>query len=359
VVCLAQPQLVPLPDDPIERSRSAVVYIHSVLTGNRDITGTGFFISGAGYALTCRHVVAGASRIWVRLPDGTTKIATTVASLAATDLALLKVDVVNTPYLQYGSTGRLKPGDPVAVIGYPVNKVTGGQDAIVSKGTLKAFESNRQLFEIDAEVSPGASGGPVLDRAGKVIAVAWADVVGHPDQNYAVSINEAWPLLDKTSETMPMATYLRLLTPDVTKGTVLDMSGKDWLSWKDEDRGRHLAGLMAAFNVARLYVQTYDEALTDKPGERVAGGKWVLNSLKDVWRLPFSMEEYQKEIDGYYRDADNLDSLVILALFTVNQRMTERQSRAASLPGQVADGSPAGSAAPSPPPARAPSDGVQ
>ena len=118
-VCLGVPQTA-LTTDPLERVQDAVV---SMWQGNRCI-GTGFLISSDGYILTNAHVVGERFKVGVRLSTGDQKEATVEKTVfqpqdQGKDLALLRIDANDLPFVKLGNSDQVRVPDPVTVIGFP------------------------------------------------------------------------------------------------------------------------------------------------------------------------------------------------------------------------------------------------
>ncbi len=135
--------------------------------------GSGFFIDAAGHIVTNNHVVEGATKIEVRLSDGSTKTAKLVGADELTDLAVLKVDPgKGQTYVQFAEETNLRVGDWVVAVGNPF-----GLGGTVTSGIVSAIggESREGQFldfiQIDAPINRGNSGGPTFDVKGRVVGV--------------------------------------------------------------------------------------------------------------------------------------------------------------------------------------------
>jgi len=145
--------------------------------------GSGFIVDPAGIIVTNKHVIDGAFDIKVLFNDGSVAPAKALAASPLTDLALLKVNVGHPlPTLAWGHSGALQVGDPVLTIG---NQLDWGTS--VSAGIVSGLNRNLQdspfdsYIQTDATINHGNSGGPLIDRDGKVIGVDTA--LFNPDQN--------------------------------------------------------------------------------------------------------------------------------------------------------------------------------
>lgn len=133
--------------------------------------GSGFFISSDGYAVTNNHVVKGGQSVELKMDDGKTYTAKVVGADPRTDIALLKAEGDNFPYVQFADAPS-RIGDWVLAVGNPF-----GLGGTVTAGIVSA--SGRDIgagpyddfIQIDAPVNKGNSGGPTFDVNGRVIGV--------------------------------------------------------------------------------------------------------------------------------------------------------------------------------------------
>jgi len=151
----------------IEKVKPAVVYIQT-----SDGSGSGMIIESNGYVLTNAHVVSGFSTAKVKLSDGRLFIGSVVGRDEKIDLALLKIQGDNLPTVVLGdsSTDILKQGDEVFVFGYPFG-LEG--DVSFKEGTISRRQTYEGIsyLETSAQVHPGNSGGPLVNRSAQVIGV--------------------------------------------------------------------------------------------------------------------------------------------------------------------------------------------
>lgn len=142
--------------------------------GERQLTqaqGSGFFISADGYLVTNNHVVENAASVQVVLDNGDTMDAKVIGTDPKTDLALLKVDGKDLPYVR---TAKERPhvGDWVVAVGNPF-----GLGGTVTSGIVSAMHRDigqgpyDDFLQIDASVNRGNSGGPTFNLAGEVVGV--------------------------------------------------------------------------------------------------------------------------------------------------------------------------------------------
>ena len=137
--------------------------------------GSGFIISKDGYVLTNNHVVEGADSINVQLIDRREYIAEVVGTDPRSDLALLKIDGENLPFLTFAKPNDIKVGEWVIAIGSPFNL-----DFSASKGIVSAIGRSIgngdngnyiPFIQTDVAINPGNSGGPLFNLDGEVVGI--------------------------------------------------------------------------------------------------------------------------------------------------------------------------------------------
>ena len=133
--------------------------------------GSGFFISSDGYAVTNNHVVDKATQVQVTTDDGKTYTAKVIGVDQRTDLALIKVDGGNFPFVRFSERAP-RVGDWVIAVGNPFGlggTVTAG--IVSARGRDIGSGPYDDYIQIDAPVNKGNSGGPTFDVDGGVIGV--------------------------------------------------------------------------------------------------------------------------------------------------------------------------------------------
>ena len=164
-------------------------------------TGSGFIISADGLILTNHHVVDGADEIKVRLTDNREFTGKVLGSDAKTDIAVVKIDAKDRPYLPMGNSDELKVGEWVAAIGSPFgldNTVTSG---IVSAKSRKLPSDQYVPFiQTDVAVNPGNSGGPLFNMKGEVVGInsqIFSTSGGFMGLSFAIPSNLAMQIKDQ------------------------------------------------------------------------------------------------------------------------------------------------------------------
>lgn len=161
------------------------------------VLGSGFFISKNGYIITNHHVISdcvdpeyeGFARLYIRLADDSeTRIPAKIIGYdKSVDLALLKTEV-DAPYVfNLGSSTDLDVGDKVYAIGSPLGLERTITSGIISSKDRDLFSTGK-VFQIDAAVNSGNSGGPLVDENGNVQAVVFAGVPLYQGLNFAIPV---------------------------------------------------------------------------------------------------------------------------------------------------------------------------
>lgn len=135
--------------------------------------GSGFFISADGFIVTNNHVVADATEITVKLADERELTARVVGRDEATDLAVLKVDGSDFPFVTFEEQAQPRVGDWVVAVGNPFGlggTATAGIVSAQGRG-IDASTPYTDYLQIDAAINRGSSGGPTFDIYGRVIGV--------------------------------------------------------------------------------------------------------------------------------------------------------------------------------------------
>jgi serine protease Do len=147
--------------------------------------GTGFIVSADGYIITNKHVVEDETAEYTvflnNKEDKGEKVPVQVlARDPNNDLAVLKIEKDNLPYLEFGNSDNLKVGQTAITIGYALGEfdntvsrgvISGLARSIIAGSGYRASEQLNDLIQTDAAINPGNSGGPMLNLNGQVIGI--------------------------------------------------------------------------------------------------------------------------------------------------------------------------------------------
>ncbi len=176
------------------------------------VIGSGFFIDRRGYIVTNHHVIAEVvnpkrktnCKVFIKLPsDMEKKIPAKVVGWdSVLDLALLKVDYEPDFVLALGSSSDLEVGDKISAIGTPLGLEGTITSGIISS-TSRTLITIGKVFQIDAAVNSGNSGGPLIDDNKTVQAIVFAGMLQFQGLNFAIPVEylkQELPLLYRGDE---------------------------------------------------------------------------------------------------------------------------------------------------------------
>jgi len=139
--------------------------------------GSGVIISPDGYIVTNNHVVDGAVNVKVMMQDRRVLDAKVVGTDKLTDLAVVKIEGQNLPYLQWGDSTTLKPGQSVLAFGSPFgyfqDSVTRGIVSAVNRQNPYSDDARKPggYIQTDAAINPGNSGGALVNAHGQLVGI--------------------------------------------------------------------------------------------------------------------------------------------------------------------------------------------
>ncbi len=164
--------------DGIMKVAPSVVSLYARSSQNTTVTGStsqgsGVIVAGDGIVLTNLHLIDGLDVITVVLSDGRSFPARLIGSDQETDLAVVRIDVNNLPYLRLDEAAPLRVGDIVLAIGNPF-----GVGQTVTQGIVSATRRRvaggsvwQNFIQIDAAINPGNSGGALINPFGQLVGV--------------------------------------------------------------------------------------------------------------------------------------------------------------------------------------------
>ena len=157
--------------------------------------GSGFFVA-PDTLLTNVHVVGRNSSVTIRRASGEVVPARVESTAPQVDIAVLKVSAIDKaqPVLTLGSTGSARIGQEVFAIG----SALGLLQNTLTRGIVSGIRQTptATLVQTDAAVNPGNSGGPLIDRTGRVVGIVTMGYTDRQGLNFAVGIDHARPILE-------------------------------------------------------------------------------------------------------------------------------------------------------------------
>jgi len=182
--------------------KSTVLLVMEDADGQPLSLGSGFFVRDDQIASNL-HVVEGAARGYAKLVGQKTKydLEGVTAVDSERDLVILKISA-RSQALPLGNSDAVQVGEPVYAVGNPQ-----GLEGTFSQGIVSSIREvgTDRLLQITAPISPGSSGGPVLNGKGEVVAVSVATFRGGQNLNFAIPSNYLKALLAKVGPAKPLA----------------------------------------------------------------------------------------------------------------------------------------------------------
>ncbi|MBN2302520.1 MAG: DegQ family serine endoprotease [Lentisphaerae bacterium] len=186
--------------------------------------GSGFLISKDGYILTNNHVVGDADSIKVTLSDGREFDARRIGSDPKSEVAVIKIDADDLPFLELGDSSEINIGEWVIAIGNPfglTETVTVGVISAKGRSLENRIADYEDFIQTDAAINPGNSGGPLLNIEGKAIGIntaIYSQSGGYMGIGFAIPINMAKDIKDQLIKTGKVVRgYLGVYPQEVTK----------------------------------------------------------------------------------------------------------------------------------------------
>lgn len=205
-----------------------------------EATGSGVIISEDGYIVTNNHVVEDADNIKVTLNNKRTYDAQIVGTDPSTDLAVVKIEAEELPYLVYGDSDKVQIGEWVLAVGNPFNLTSTVTAGIVSAkarninilgpaagGSASAIES---FIQTDAAVNRGNSGGALVNTQGELVGINAAIASGtgyYAGYSFAIPVNIVRKVVDDLLQFgRVQRAYIGVRIADVTS-ELADKEGMD------------------------------------------------------------------------------------------------------------------------------------
>lgn len=140
--------------------------------------GSGFVVAADGYIITNNHIVEKSKKITVLFEDGREYSAQLIGTDPNTDVALLKIEAANIPFLTFADASQLEVGEWVVAIGNPLGFSTTVTAGVISAKGRTDLDITRveEFIQTDAAINLGNSGGPLVNLDGNVVGMNTAIV---------------------------------------------------------------------------------------------------------------------------------------------------------------------------------------
>ena len=191
----ATPEPTPEPKKPMDtadlaeyvQERTVTVNVEKI-TGSKS-PGSGFFIDSEGTIVTNFHVIDLAQAISVEMDNGASYPVTEIVDFSNLyDLAILKIDVKDHPYLELAEKDA-RTGEQVYAVGSALGTLTGSFTGGMVSSTKRTY-GEIDCIQMDAAISPGNSGGPLVNVYGEVVGINTASYTSGENLNLAIKVSE-------------------------------------------------------------------------------------------------------------------------------------------------------------------------
>lgn len=204
--------------------RDSVVVVSFTGRNNKTVgLGSGFVISEDGLIATNMHVIGEARPVFIKTADGKRHAVTEIhATDRNLDLAILKIDAKDLTPLRLGDSSQLKQGEDVVALGNPQ-----GLTFSVVRGVVSGRREidGKPMIQLAIPIEQGNSGGPLLDRFGRVHGILTMKSLVTQNLGFAVEINALKPLIDQPNP-IPLSRWLTIGTLNPKQWTTL--FGANW-----------------------------------------------------------------------------------------------------------------------------------
>jgi S1-C subfamily serine protease len=308
-----------------DTSPSVVRLILRDQTGRELGSGSGFVVTTDGKIVTNAHVIAikDTTQAEALFQDGASyRIAGVIAEDPDRDLAVLQLAATGKqfPYLQLGDSDRVQVGERVLAIGSPLaGLATVHTENTVSDGIVSGIREwpgrRMNVLQITAPISPGSSGGAVLNLRGEVIGVSFAQITDGQNLNFAIPVSYLRPLLKDGPITPLGAISVVTAQPKETpEPTIVGSYTGVWQSTKFPVSGA--ATMKVALNGSAMTASIF---LT---GGEITSATLTGNASKtgdDTWTVELSSKRPKLSVRGIFRGGTFVGDYRYTNFLTVDQ----------------------------------------
>ena len=262
-------------------------------------SGSGFIITEDGYVVTNAHVVEGANAITVQLYDGKEYPATVIGYENTTcDVALLKIEATGLPTVAIGDSDATVTGEQVCAIGNPLGELT----FTLTVGYISSLDREINtdgtpinMFQTDAAINSGNSGGPLFDMSGNVIGITTAKYSGSTTSG---------TIIEGLGFAIPINDVMQIINDLTQYGYV---KGKPFLGISAGDSGYYGKNLPAGAYVSEVTEDSAAQKAGIQVGDVIVGlGDSVIGSQTDLQSALSAFKAGDKVRVTVYREGQYL-----------------------------------------------------
>jgi len=274
-------------------------------------TGSGVIISTDGYIITNNHVIKGATELEITLNNRKTYIAKLIGADSNSDIALLKIDATDLPFVTFSNSDNIEVGEWVLAVGNPYNLTSTVTAGIISaKGRdLEGNNVHESFIQTDAAVNPGNSGGALVNTRGELVGINTAitsktgSFIGY---SFAVPSNIAKKVIEDLLEFGNVQQAILGVNGNELNGTVskqLDIQKSEgfYITKVIKDSGADIAGINPEDIITKLdevNITSYAD-LTGFISSKQPGNEVKVTVLRDGVEMYFNVILTKKELNKF------------------------------------------------------------
>ena len=277
--------------------------------------GSGFVISADGYIVTNAHVIENAEVIHVRFTDKREMKAKVIGADKRSDVALVKVEAANLPFLKLGDSNAVRVGEWVLAIGSPfgfANSVTAGilsaksRDLPADSGASDAVP----FLQTDVAVNPGNSGGPLFNLRGEVVGInsqIFSRTGSYAGISFAIPIDYAANVIEQLKKSGKVTrgrigVAIANVTRDLADSLGLPKTDGAAVGTVEEDSPAAKAGVEVGDVILKIDGRTVESSAdlsrtirAVRPGQKVVLSVWRAGKLRDI---TITVGEFKEDENG-------------------------------------------------------------
>jgi len=263
--------------------------------------GSGFVISADGYIVTNAHVIENAEVIHVRFTDKREMKAKVIGADKRSDVALVKVEATNLPFLRLGDSNSTRVGEWVLAIGSPfgfANSVTAGILSAKSRDLPADSTASDAVpfLQTDVAVNPGNSGGPLFNLKGEVIGInsqIFSRTGSYAGISFAIPVDYAANVIDQLKKSGKVTrgrigVAISNVTRDLADSLGLPRTDGAAVGTVEEDSPAAKAGIEVGDVILKIDGRTVESSAdlsrtvrAVRPGQKVSVSVWRAGKMRD------------------------------------------------------------------------------